>query len=61
MAYIPIEAENALEFWRASGARTVERLAELVDHWLNVRAVADPGQRAATHLAALDARHSWER
>jgi hypothetical protein len=57
---IPPEAALALEFWRASGAKTPERLASLVDHWLTVRAVTEPGQRAYTHQAALDARYPWE-
>jgi hypothetical protein len=60
MRYLPIEAELGLEFWRASGERTVARLASLVDHWLEVRAVTDPGQREYIHKAALAARHPWE-
>jgi|HubBroStandDraft_5_1064220.scaffolds.fasta_scaffold1289256_2 hypothetical protein len=60
MAYVPIEAELGLEWWRASGARTVERLASLVDHWLDQRAVTDISQREATHKSALAARYPWE-
>lgn len=54
------EATLALEWWRASGPRTLERLATLVDHQLDVRAVSDPGQRQYTHDEAKNNVRDWE-
>lgn len=47
------ETTLALEWWRASGLRTLERLAGLVDHWLDARGVTDPAQRRHTHDEAV--------
>ncbi len=57
---VSVEAELALEWWRGGSDRSVARLARLVDHWLDVRAVADPESRAHAHRAALANRFPWE-
>lgn len=54
------EADVALEWWRASGEKTLTRLAELVDHELEVNAIREPCHRDAIHQAARDGIHSWE-
>jgi hypothetical protein len=48
----------ALEVWRASGARTKDRLLDLVEHWCNTLAEQD----YITHheQSALDAVRPWE-
>lgn len=53
-------AAVSLEWWRASGERTAERLAELVDHYLTVNAISEDCERKAVHADALANRHSWE-
>lgn len=50
----------ALEWWRASGEKSVERLAKLVDHCLYVNAITNVDERAAVHADALANRHPWE-
>lgn len=55
-----LEAKLALEWWRASGARTMERLAAHVDHWLDTNGVRDPGQREYTHAEAKAGLRGWE-
>jgi hypothetical protein len=53
-------AEVALEWWRASGEKTTERLASLVNHWLDVNRITDKTECAAIHADALANRHPWE-
>ena len=60
MATLPIEAEVALEWWRASGPKTTERLMSLVAHQLDMRVIQDPNTRGAILKAALDARRPEE-
>ncbi len=55
-----LEAEVALEWWRASGPKTADRLASLVNHQLEIRAVTDQSTRDAIHADALAGRHPWE-
>jgi hypothetical protein len=55
-----LESQLALEWWRASGARTMARLAELVDHQLDVRAVTDPGHRQYVQDEAKASVRPWE-
>lgn len=37
--YIPLEARLALEYWRASGERTPERLRALTEHFCETNAI----------------------
>lgn len=53
-------SEIALEWWRASGPKSPERLAALVDHQLNIHAVHDRETIEAVHADALANRHPWE-
>jgi len=55
-----IEALCALEWWRARGEKTEERLHRLVDHFLDNGLVRDPHTREAAHRQALDDRKPWE-
>lgn len=55
-----LETTLALEFWRASGPRTMDRLGFLVDHWLDTNGVRDPGQRQHTHAEAKANTRAWE-
>lgn len=52
-------AKLALEYWRASGLRTRERLASLVDHVSGTYALSNEAQQTAQDLAANQVR-SWE-
>jgi len=53
-----IIAQCALEFWRASGAKTRERLFDLVEHFARVNGESD---YVARHFeSALAAVKSWE-
>lgn len=54
-------ADVALEWWRAYGEKTTERLAKLVDHYLDVNAETDEATRRAVHADALANRHPWEK
>ena len=40
-AYLPLPCKCALEVWESSGARTPERLNELVDHYAGHYAMSD--------------------
>lgn len=53
-------ARVALEWWRAGGDKSADRLAELVDHGLYANAISDDGTRAAVHADALANRFEWE-
>lgn len=58
--FVPLEAEVALEWWRASGPKTTERLMSLVAHQLDIHVILEPETRSAILQAALDARRPWE-
>jgi len=53
-------ANVALEWWRCGSDRSLDRLARLVDHYLDVHAESDPESRAYAHRAALAGRKPWE-
>lgn len=51
-------ARCALEWWRASGARTESRLREIVAHFAEINGESD---YISYHMqSALSAVHSWE-
>jgi hypothetical protein len=52
--YIPREAALALEWFHASGDRTVARLYSLVDHFCTTNGIDGHDVRAAIYKIALD-------
>jgi hypothetical protein len=53
-----VAAQAALEYWRASGERTRERLRSLVEHFANINGQsADIDHLYATAVAAV---RDWE-
>jgi hypothetical protein len=52
-----LAGQTAVEWWRASGARTLERLYALCDHFATVNALSD---RAEVYAIARALVADWE-
>jgi hypothetical protein len=50
---LPLEARLALEWFNASGERTVERLRRLIEHFCTVDGIMKSETREAIYEAAL--------
>jgi hypothetical protein len=53
MKNLPLEARLALEWLKASGERTPQRLQNLIEHFCTTNGVMEPQTRAAIYQAAL--------
>ena len=54
------EAQRALEWWRASGPRTIARLDALVNRECDTVAIADSETRRLIRREASRATYDWE-
>lgn len=55
-----IIAKSSLEWWRASGERTADRLFGIVEHQAKHSGIHDPDLISDLYREALTGVHSWE-